>query len=337
MTQQTHPQPATGHAISPASIDGETQFSPPHAKTLNPAIAWFLLLFCGLAWGLTFSLAKIIADSGAHPLGINYWQSIIGAGILVSLSLITRQKIIITRHSILFFIACGLLGSLIPGVIYFYAASRVSPGILSITIASVPLITFTAAAFLGAEKLKISRVLGVIFGITSIIVLVAPNESLPDRSVIPWIFAALFSAFCYSSENLVVALKAPKGISPLSIATGLFVAAVLMMTPLVILNDAFVPMPLPWVQTWGAVEWALVGMAIVSVSAYSLYIYLIVRSGPVFASQTAYIVTISGVLWGIAIFDESHSAWIWASLAIMIAALALVTPRKNNAGASQKG
>lgn len=293
-------------------------------KSINPAFAWLLLLFCGLSWGLTFSLAKIVADGGGHPLGINFWQALIGASILVFLSLIFRRKIKICRYNLLFFIVCGLAGSVIPGVIFFQAASRVSPGILSIAIATVPLITFVGATVLGAEKLNLGRVFGVILGIISIIALVAPDESLPDRSVIPWIFAALFSAFCYSSENLIVALRAPAGMSPLSIATGLFIAAAAIMAPLVALNDAFVPFNYPF----GHVEWAMLGMAVVSVTAYSLYIYLIVNSGPVFASQTAYIVTISGVLWGIVIFDEHHSNWIWVSLAIMIAALTLVAPRK---------
>ena len=295
-------------------------------KSLSPVIAWGLLLFCGLVWGLTFSLAKIVADGGGHPLGINFWQSLIGAGLLVSLSLVTRQKISLNRHTILFFIVCGILGSVIPGVIYFYAASRVSPGVLSITIATVPLMTFAAATMLRVEKVQFSRVLGVVFGITSIIVLVAPKESLPEASAIPWIFAALFSAFCYSSENLVVALRAPKGLSALSMVTGLFVTAAIIMAPLVLINDAFVPFNWPWQP----VEWAMVGMAFISVTAYGLYIYLIVHSGPVFASQTAYLVTISGVLWGIAIFNEQHSGWIWASLAIMVAALALVSPRGND-------
>ncbi len=298
------------------------------AKSLNPFMAWALLFFCGLAWGLTFSLAKIVADGGGHPLGINFWQSLIGASVLITLSLLTRQKFQITRYCVLFYIACGLLGSVIPGVIFFYAASKVSPGILSITIATVPLITFTAAVMLGAEKAQISRVLGVILGIVSIIALVAPDESLPDRSAILWIFAGLFSAFCYSSENLVVALRAPKGLSALSMATGLFIAAAVIMAPMVVVSDAFVPFNWPWTR----VEWAMVGMAVVSVTAYSLYIYLIVYSGPVFASQTAYIVTISGVLWGITIFGEEHSNWIWVSLAIMIMALALVSPRKKGAG-----
>ena len=159
-------------------------------KSFNPILAWAILFFCGLVWGLTFSLAKIIADGGGHPLGINLWQSLIGACILIALSLLTRQKIHFTRHNVLFFIACGLLGFVIPGVIYFYAASKVSPGILSITIATVPLITFALAALLGVEKAQIGRVFGVVLGIMSIIALIGPTESLPDRSAIPWIFAA---------------------------------------------------------------------------------------------------------------------------------------------------
>ena len=52
------------------------------------------------------------------------------------------------------------------------------------------------------------------------------------------------------------------------------------------------------------------------------------RAGPVFASQTAYVVTLSGVLWGMAIFSEAHSLWIWLSLLLMMVGLTLVRPRK---------
>ncbi len=109
-----------------------------------------------------------------------------------------------------------------------------------------------------------------------------------------------------------------------TVASGMFVAAAVIMTPMVIATGTFVPLAWPW----GPAEWAIVGMASIAVVAYSMFLYLIVHAGPVFASQTAYIVTFSGVFWGIAIFDEKHSAWIWASLVVMLAALALVTPRK---------
>ena len=312
-------------AVSAAFLSPDEIVEPELSKNAPGRIkAWVLLLFIGLLWGATFSLAKIAADGGGHPLGINYWQSLIGAFYLIALSLITRKKLPMKRGNILFYIACGLLGSVIPGVLFFYAASRVSPGVLSITVATVPLLTFTAATFIGLEKLKLGRVLGVLFGIISIALLVGPEESLPDPSAIPWIFASLLAAVCYAAENLVVATRVPSGIGAVTIASGLFIAASLIMTPLVIISGAFVPLIWPL----GTVEWAIIGMATLSVTAYSLFIFLIVHAGPVFASQTAYVVTFSGVLWGLMIFDERHSIWIWASLAIMMAALALVSPRK---------
>jgi drug/metabolite transporter (DMT)-like permease len=37
---------------------------------------------------------------------------------------------------------------------------------------------------------------------------------------------------------------------------------------------------------------------------------------------------VSGVIWGMVIFDETHSLWIWASVVLLMTGLVLVTPRK---------
>jgi drug/metabolite transporter (DMT)-like permease len=315
-----------GQAVSAAFLSAEEIVDPPLRKSnWGRTGAWLILIVIGILWGSTFSLAKITSEGGGHPLGINYWQSLIGAGFLIVVNLVARKKIPIKPANLAFYAACGLLGSVIPGVLFFYAASRVSPGVLSITIATVPLMTFAAAGVLGLEKFRVGRVLGVVLGILSIIMLVGPKESLPDPTVVPWVLAALLAAVCYSAENLVVALRMPTGISAMTVAAGLFIAASVIMTPMVIVTDSFVAFAWPWTK----VEWALVAMATISVTAYTSFIFLISRAGPVFASQTAYVVTFSGVFWGVMIFDEQHSTWIWASLTMMLAALALVTPRKS--------
>ena len=38
----------------------------------------------------------------------------------------------------------------------------------------------------------------------------------------------------------------------------------------------------------------------------------------VFASQAGYLVTIFGVIWGMVIFNEVHSGWVWSSLVVML-------------------
>jgi drug/metabolite transporter (DMT)-like permease len=77
---------------------------------------------------------------------------------------------------------------------------------------------------------------------------------------------------------------------------------------------------------------AISAIAIFSTLAYIMFFYAIKTAGPVFASQCAYVVTISGVLWGIVIFAEVHTVWVWLSVAVMMAGLALVTPGTRNHG-----
>ena len=71
---------------------------------------------------------------------------------------------------------------------------------------------------------------------------------------------------------------------------------------------------------------AIAGIAFGSCVAYAMFFYTIKSSGPVFASQCAYAVTISGVIWGIIIFSEQHSIWIWISVIVMLLGLVLVSP-----------
>jgi drug/metabolite transporter (DMT)-like permease len=178
--------------------------------------------------------------------------------------------------------------------------------------------TFLAAAVLGVERVSTTRLLGVFLGVLSIALLIGPSTSLPDRSAVPWVLLAVSSALCYTAENLFVAIRMPADVNIYTIVGGMFLAATIIMTPLVVITGTFEPLPWPW----GRSEWAILGMAAITVSAYGLFLYLIRYAGPVFASQTAYVVTLSGVIWGIMIFDDEHSLWVWLSLGVMMLAAA---------------
>jgi drug/metabolite transporter (DMT)-like permease len=53
---------------------------------------------------------------------------------------------------------------------------------------------------------------------------------------------------------------------------------------------------------------------------------LLTRSGAVFASQTAYLVTRFGILWSMLILGERYSGLVWIALVLMLAGLTLVRP-----------
>jgi len=286
--------------------------------------AWAVLLIMGVAWGLTFSLAKIAVDGGAHPLGITLWQALLGAALLLAVTLARRRPLRLGASYLNLYLLCALLGTAVPGVLFFYAALHVPVGVLSITVTLVPILTVVLSALLGVERLALARVTGVLLGLLSVLLLVAPEESLPDPGTAPWVLAACAASACYAAENLVIALRTPPGANAFSVAGGMFVVASVFLMPIVAWTDSFVPLAWPW----GAVEWSIIGMSAISAVAYSLFIYLVNRAGPVFASQTAYVVTLSGVFWGIAIFGEVHSFWIWLSLLLMMIGLTLVRPRE---------
>tara|TARA_Y100001934_G_scaffold90393_1_gene111921 strand:- start:16 stop:954 length:939 start_codon:yes stop_codon:yes gene_type:complete len=305
----------------------DSQFSQhkrPSTKLRGKVWDFFILLLLGVFWGLSFSLARMSTETGLHPLTINYWTCLISAVMLIAYCIIGRQPLPLQRNFIFLYFICGILGSVIPGTLYFYAASHVSAGVLSITIASIPLTTFVGAAIFKIEKASMLRVVGVLFGILSIVLLVLPDTSMPDPSAALWVLIMVVAATCYAIENLVIATRMPPSANVFVVVTGMLVAATIMLTPVLWITDTFASMPWPLDRS----GWAIVLMAGITATAYGGFYYLVVRAGPVFASQTAYIVTLAGVLWGMIIYRETHSAWVWASLAVMIIALSLVRPRE---------
>ncbi|MGH6875060.1 MAG: DMT family transporter, partial [Aestuariivirgaceae bacterium] len=226
-----------------------------------------------------------------------------------------------------FFLLIGLLGLVIPTALFYYAASRVSAGVLSISVAIVPILTFLASAVYGLEKFALGRLAGVALGTLAIVLLVAPANSLPDRSQLPWVLLAFVSGACYATLNMVLTLKMPTGADSLVVTCGMFTAAALTMVPIVAFTGNFTPLAWPW----GPVEFSMIGLGLISFTAYTLYLHLIKFAGPVFTSQVANLVTLFGVLWGMILFGEKHSAWIWLSLATMMAGVMLVAPRTRGA------
>jgi drug/metabolite transporter (DMT)-like permease len=78
---------------------------------------------------------------------------------------------------------------------------------------------------------------------------------------------------------------------------------------------------------WGRAETALVASSIAHALAYATYVWLAAQAGAVFAAQTGYIVTGTGVIWAMLLLGERFSPFVWAALGVMMLGLFLVQPR----------
>ncbi len=285
---------------------------------------WVLLIAAGLAWGITFSLAKIATVGGVHPIALNFWQALLGFVFLLLYLVLRGRQLPFTWNHLVFYTLCGLLGTALPGTLLFFAARSLPAGILSIAIAFVPILTAAIAFSIGIERAAASRFLGIFLGAIAVVLIVAPEGSLPDPGSTPWVLVALAAALCYALESLYISLRMPPGSDALTVLCGLFFTGSVMTGCVAVATGTFTTPAFPFT----VVEAAVVLMAAINVLAYGAFIYLVAAAGPVFASQMAYLVTVSGVAWGIALFGEQHSGWIWTAMLVMIAGLALVQPRE---------
>jgi drug/metabolite transporter (DMT)-like permease len=306
----------------PATEIGDNDRTPPTG--LGRFWAWVVLLIMGVAWGYTIVLAKIIAAGGGHPFGIAMWTSTLGAAFLLAFSTMSRRRISLKRNMLWLYGACGLLGVVVPAVSIYFAAPHLPAGVLAITVTVGPILTFLFSVVFGLERFASLRVLGVAFGVLAVALLVVPETSLPDPSAVPWVFLACVPGLCYALENMILTFQLPDGVSPFTVACGNYFVSSVVLVNVVVVTDTFVPLAWPW----GAVEWSIVGMAAINSVCFGMVIYLITNAGAVFSSQVAYLITISGVAWGIVMFNEHHSIWVWISLACILVGLTLIRPRR---------
>ena len=281
------------------------------------------MLFAGVIWALTFSLAKIATSTGAHPIGLAFWQALGGSLIMFLVCCLGNTWPERNRRSMMRIMVIALVGTALPGTFYFYSAQHVPAGILALTIALVPIMTYAAALGLRLEAFSPLRLLGVGCGFLGIVLLTRP-EAVPNPEILPWIVLALVCAVCYTTENMFVDVCVPKTTNMEGLLLGGLSVSSLLLIPFLLASNAFVPLSFPF----GVTEWSVTAMAVINCAAYLAFLYLIQACGSVFASLMGYVVTLAGVGWGILLFRETHSLIVWVTLGLLLLGMGLVKPKR---------
>lgn len=289
----------------------------------SPLFAYFLIVTAGVIWGSTFSLALVATADGTHPLALTTWHVMLAALLFSTICLVSKVPIFNLRR-LPVYILIAAIGLVIPDLLYYFAAPHLNAGILSITVSTVPLITYAIMWIMRLEALQLKRALGIVLGMIAILLLVLPDQDLRSAETNFWILAVVLCAVCYAIESVYIAEGISDEIDIRELLSGSNIVAAIVLVPATAWTG--VGEPVSWIFTPAGL--AIAATALLSTVAYLMYFYTIKLLGAVFASQCAYVVTISGVLWGILFFSEVHTVWVWLSVLVMMAGLALVTPSR---------
>ncbi|WP_075997245.1 DMT family transporter [Salaquimonas pukyongi] len=292
---------------------------PERSRTL---LAFAALLVFGCAWGATQPLTKVAVSTGYQPFGLIFWQFFYAVVLLGAVIAAKRIAVPIDRRHLVFYTGIALIGTVLPNSFGYLAAARLPAGIMAVVITTVPMFSLIIALLLGNERFRLSRSLGIVLGVSAMLLIALPEASLPAAGLAIWVFVALIAPFCYGIEGNYVAMQAPRRLNPLAALWGASVIGLVFITPLTVVSGQWIDLFKPW----QAPEWAMLGTAIAHLVAYTGYIWLVGFAGVVFTAQISYVVTLAGITNSIVFLGESYSPWVWLAVALMLVGLSLVQP-----------
>ena len=282
-----------------------------------------ILLLLGIGWGSTQSLGKLAVSSGHQHFGLIFWQLVIGAVLLGAVNGLRRRSFAITAAGLRFAVVIALIGTLIPNSTFYMSVAHLPGGVMSILISTIPLLSFPLALLLGMDRFSARRLLGLCFGLVGVALIALPQSSLPSPEMVAWLPVAMIGPLFYALEGNIVAKWGTAGLDAVQAMFWASLVGAVMALPLTLLSGHWIN-PLP---PYGVPELALIASSCVHALVYAAYVWLAAWAGAVFAAQTAYFVTGSGVLWAMLLLGERFSGWVWAALAVMLVGLFLVQPR----------
>lgn len=282
-----------------------------------------VLVLLGIGWGITTPLAKIAVTGGHSHFGLVFWQLALGAVVLGVLNLLRGRALPFTRRHLRLYGIIALIGTILPNSASYQAVGHLPAGVMSILVSLVPMFAFPIALAVGIDRFSALRFAGLVAGLAGVLLIVAPDSSLPDPAMILWVPLALIAPFFYAVEGNFVASRGTEGLDAIQTLLGASIVGTVLALPLAVGTGQWID-PRP---PWGLPDLAVVGIGIVHAGVYATYVWLVGRAGAVFAAQVAYLVTVWGIIWAKLLLNEGYSGWVWAALALMLTGLFLVQPR----------
>jgi drug/metabolite transporter (DMT)-like permease len=280
---------------------------------------WALFIFCVLNWGSAYALVRVALHHGATPplvACVRLWL----AALLLHAILFARRRAGLEpapmKGATAKLIAMGVLGAAAPFFLFSLAQTWLSSGLVAIYAALTPLMVTGLAPLVAPEdRLTAHKLLGVGLGFVGVIVLIGPdalagavNANLLGQLI------AIAAATAYAVNTLIarggVQIPATEG------AAGWTFYGALCSTPFAVLSlaaGAHLDI-VAWI-TLGALAIGATGLAGIA------YFHLIRSAGPVFVTQTNYVIPLWALALGAMLFGERIPPQALLALALIAAGL----------------
>ncbi|BDZ55096.1 hypothetical protein DSM26151_27340 [Agromyces marinus] len=269
---------------------------------------WAQFLGAGLVWGASF-MFMAVALAGVSFTQVAWTRTVLGGLTLGLVVLAVRPRVsggsVLPREPVVWmhFLVIGVVGCVIPFLLFSWAQQSVTSSLASILNATTPIMTALVATLaFRVERLDASRWLGVAVGIAGVVVIIAPWRSELAGSLVGQL-ACLGATACYGVMfGYTRRFLSGRPIAQTTFAflqVGMGALVMLLLTPVLAVGP--VALSLPIVASLAVLGILGTGLA------YVWNIGVIRDWGPTNASTVTYVTPVVGVVLGVVVLGDPLS------------------------------
>jgi drug/metabolite transporter (DMT)-like permease len=275
------------------------------------------LLALAALWGASFLFIRIASPVIGPMLTIQGRVTIAAIALLVYMVMIGQSTHFKKRWKQ--YVIIGALNAAIPFTLIATAALHLNASMSAIINSMTPL--FTALVVWGwmKEKLTMKKWLGILTGISGVMIIVGWSPLPLTTEVIIAIILSVLSTVSYSFAG-VYAKKNFAGVPPLSVAFGQQMGAAILLIPFTLFQ-----LPESTAVITPIAAFSVVGLALLCTAiAYLLYFYLIESVGPTKTLSVTFLIPLFGMIWGVVFLNEQVTLGMIVGLIVILSSIFLI-------------
>ena len=240
-----------------------------------------LLLLGGISYGGIFSANKLAAGVAFPVFAYTFWIALFAGLALLLVCAAAGTLPPLSRAHLLQYLRLALLAVMLPVLATAFAARELPAGVITLVLTLVPGLTYLMSFAIRLERFEALSLAGLTLGAGGVLLIVLPEQSLPEAGAWVWMLVALVAAVAAAGSNVVAAAWRPPATHSLALACGILLVAACVMLPVMLIADG------PYLFT-GAGWPGIAGMAwAAAIHCVTFYCFQEVtrRAGAVFFAQ----------------------------------------------------
>jgi drug/metabolite transporter (DMT)-like permease len=265
-----------------------------HTSRQPSALDWFVVILLATVWGASFIMIKRSVEI-FNPVQMAMWRMVLATLVYLPIAAAYWSKIDWKRWKPMLVVA--FCGSAIPNFLFAVAQQHVNSSLAGVLNSLTPLFTVIIGASFFQLQVNLSRILGIVVGLSGAILLVLFNRGMDTSGNVFFAVLCILATVCYAINANTVGRylrdQHPAGIasSAFVITGGIFVIGLWYSGGLEV----------AWQHPNGmkGLGYVFYLAAVGTVGGSILYFWLLQRTSPIFATSVTYLLPVTAIALGV--------------------------------------